>query len=166
MKQIGFGTKILVYPMLCYLSLALPSTAQYLLPDYRSAPEHGSHRLEPGFIPDPYSVNVVIGGEVSARTSIGGPSCRGFISVEPDIKLHWNASEPKPLTIKVDSDHDTTLVIKDPWSNWLCDDDSGLFLNAKIALTDAKPGRYDVWVGSISKESRGSAVVQISEIDY
>ncbi len=108
---------------------------------------YGSGSLSGGFTT---SVSVVSGGAIDA--SVVGPNCRGFISTASDYTLNFTTFVGGPglvpLVISTSSGSDTTLVVYGPNGNWMCDDDSGPGLNARIQLNNPAPGAYKIWVGS------------------
>jgi hypothetical protein len=138
--------------------LAGPSMAQ----DWQASPTYGSVRLNTGFTPDPYQVDLTAGGSIDVSRSLGG-SCRGFVANAPDFDLYFQGGSSLPLAISVSSQSDTTLVINDPAGNWYCDDDSGGGLNPSIVFNNPQSGLYDIWVGTYGS-SLAPATLAISEL--
>jgi hypothetical protein len=127
--------------LLAMASAFVPAVAQNM-----SAPANfGSFRLNSGFTPDPFVVNVVAGGSIDAG-SLGG-ACRGAISSAPDVEITYSAGS-LPLAIRTRSGSDTTLVVNGPDGRWYCDDDSGGGLNAQVFWSRPQSGVYDIWVGT------------------
>ncbi len=94
--------------------------------NWQGAPNYGNVQLAAGFTPDPFNVQVVAGGNINARQSLGS-ACAGYISENPDFDLYWTAgSTGLPLVISADSATDTTLVVRTPNGQWLCEDDGGV----------------------------------------
>lgn len=116
--------------------------------DMSANPTFGQVRLSEGFPNDPYSVELVAGGEIDASRL--GNGCVGRIARAPDYRLTYQTSGNLPLTIVAVSQGDTTLVINDPNGNWRCDDDSGGDLNPGVMFRNPQSGVYDIWVGTIS----------------
>ena len=56
-------------------------------------PNFGVMTLRPGFMPDPRSRPVVSGGNMPAQ-SLAGPSCRGYITPQPDVVLNLLGTSP------------------------------------------------------------------------
>jgi hypothetical protein len=121
-------------------------------------PTFGSVTLKAGFLPDPYTKEVVAGGPI--QTNKGG--VRAWIANAPDFKLYYTAGN-FPLTIHVDSAADTTLLINLPDGTWIADDDSGGNLNPLIKLARPQSGRYDIYVGTFNREN-ARAKLYITEL--
>jgi hypothetical protein len=135
-----------------------PATAQ----DMNADPNFGTVNLRSGFTPDPRVVSVQSGGDIDAETI--DPSCRGFISNAPDLRLYYDAGS-LPLIISVASSADTTLVINGPDGRWYCDDDGGAYgLNPMVRFDDPGSGRYEIWVGTYGSTANARARVHISEL--
>ena len=81
----------------------------------------------------------------------------------PDFKLSYTAGN-FPLTIHVESEADTTLLINLPDGTWVANDDQAPG-NLNPLLKFAKPmsGRYDIWVGTFGKEN-AKATLKITEL--
>ncbi len=135
-----------------------PASAQ----DTSADPNFGTVNLRAGFTPDPRVVPVQSGGEINAETI--DPSCRGYISDAPDVRLIYRAGS-LPLIISVDSAADTTLVVNAPDGQWYCDDDGGVIgLNPMVRFEDPESGRYEIWVGTYGSSSNERARLHISEL--
>jgi hypothetical protein len=141
---------------LAFLALNTPTST----PDHTLAPTFGEVSLVAGFTPDPYIVNVTSGGPINPGAL--GPFCDGFISDAPVVGLDFTAGTA-PLIIAATSDYDTTLVIRDPEGNWLCDDDSGGSLNPLVAIQSPVSGRYDIWVGTYGETAGQETELRITE---
>ena len=148
---------ILVALSACVLA-ALPAAAQ----DVDLRPNYGEMTLDAGFPNDPRIVNLRAGGDLSAdRIS---SDCRGYITNQPDVRLHYNAGS-LPLIISVDSNSDTTLVVNAPDGRYYCDDVGGMNgLNPSVRFNSPKSGRYEIWVGTYSSGSSQPARLHISEL--
>ena len=130
--------------------------------DYSLPATAGSVSLESGYTPDPYTAQITSGGAL--RASNVGSSCRGWIANAPDFSVSYSAGNTFDLTIGVDSNSDTTLVVNDPSGNWHCNDDGGEGLNPLLLFSNPMSGRYDIWVGSYSEGEYASSTLSISEI--
>lgn len=119
----------------------------------------GSITLNSGFTPDPYNVNVVAGGSISASNISG---CTGSISDAPDFEVTYNAGR-FPLAFRTNSGNDTTLVINGPDGRWYCDDDSAGNRNAQVIFRNPQSGVYDVWVGTYGGGT-AQATLSITEL--
>jgi hypothetical protein len=109
-------------------------------------PTYGSVTLKSGFTPDPFSKQVVAGGP--NETKLGG--VKAFVANAPDFQLNYTAGS-LPLTIHVESDADTTLLINLPDGTWVADDDSGGKLNPLLRFAQPQSGRYDIYVGTVGR---------------
>jgi hypothetical protein len=143
-------------------------------PDYSLPPAFGSVSLRTGFTPDPYVVEVLVGGELSANSALSGQNigqagdrrCRGNIAEAPDFRLQYEAGDFLPLIFRVDADFDTTLVVNGPDGTWYCDDDSGPGTQAEMRWENPQSGQYDIWVGAYSSSRNYEpAVLEISELE-
>jgi hypothetical protein len=132
--------------------------------NWQAQPTYGAVQLSPGFQPDPYSVNVVAGGPINARQALGN-ACPGFIADAPDFDLHWGSGNSGlPLVISVNSSVDTTLVVRTPGGQWLCEDDGGFnAMNPGMRIDNPRPGLYDIWVGTYAGGT-AQASLMISEL--
>jgi hypothetical protein len=142
-------------------------------PDYSLPPAFGSVSLQSGFTPDPYVVEVLVGGELSANSALSGQNigqagdrrCRGNIAEAPDFRLQYEAGSILPLIFRVDADFDTTLVVNGPDGTWYCDDDSGPGVQAALQWDRPQSGQYDIWVGAFSSSRNYEpATLEISEL--
>ena len=147
---------LLVALTACALA-ALPATAQ----DVNLRTNYGEMTLEAGFANDPRVVSLRAGGDMNADRI--GSSCRGYITNQPDYRLHYSAGS-LPLIISVDAESDTTLVVNAPDGSYYCDDDGGEGLNPSIRFDSPKSGRYEIWVGTYSSGNSQPARLYISEI--
>lgn len=105
----------------------------------------GNLRLRAGFTDDPRWISIYSGGSIDASTVASG--CVGMISRAPDVELVYDAGS-LPLTIGVEGDGDTTLVINGPDGRWHCDDDSGGNADPEYTFRNPQSGTYDIWVGA------------------
>ena len=124
-------------------------------------PTYGTVVLSAGFMPDPRVVEVQAGG--SDRASRFGGSCVGNVARRPDVRLQYSAGS-LPLIISVNSEADTTLVVRGPGGATYCDDDGGEVLNPSVRLDRPRSGTYDIWVGTYSSGSLQPAQLHISEL--
>lgn len=114
-----------------------------------AAAQSGFLSLSPGFSPNPTVLIGTGGGDRPAETvvdtdqSLTGP-CLGFISELPHENLSLQAAFSN-LEIRIESDLDTTLVMKGPDGVW-CNDDKG---SHNPAIAGAwLPGDYQIWIGA------------------
>lgn len=133
-------------------------------PNVGLQPTYGSVNLNNGFSPDPYSVSLQAGGNISASSV--GSNCRGFVAQAPDYRLYYQAGGGWPLHIFAQSGSDTTLVINDPSGQWHCNDDGYGSLNPLVSFNNPASGQYDIWVGTYSSSAGlPQATLSISELN-
>lgn len=107
--------------------------------------------IAPGFAPQPTTATGSAGGITDANTL--SADCRGNVPLSPQHTLNVTAAVPN-LSIMVNCPAgDTTLVVRTPTGQYLCNDDTeGL----NPVVTGAfQPGTYEVFVGSYSHDSTG-----------
>lgn len=104
---------------------------------------------------------VVAGGSVNMFDNQCGIEAHGYIAQAPDFSLYFDPQgNVATLDISVQGDCDTLLLINDPNTNWLFNDDSN-DLQPRIDIGDAGAGRYDIWVGTFGA-STCNAVLNVS----
>lgn len=136
------------------LDLSLPATA-------------GDYSLEAGFLPDPFQIEVMAGGSVDADENGAGDDdmyCAGMVTAAPTVELNWTG-EGGPLSLFIESDVDTTLVVNMPDGSWMCDDDGGVGFDAALEFESAPSGVYDIYVGRFSGTDTSPAVLNVSEFE-
>ncbi|WP_458527006.1 hypothetical protein [Onishia taeanensis] len=145
-------------PLMC-----LASSAQAL--NWQAAPLYETLELKSGFQPDPHQITLSAGGSTAA--SEAGPNCSGFVNGDkPDLDINFQAGQ-FPLTIYVESEADTTLVVYDAEGNWHCNDDYSTVGGTNPALQWSSPtsGNYNIWVGTYTPGEMPQSTVKISERD-
>ena len=125
-------------------AMAAPAFA---CPDWSGAPHFGQIDLWAGFMPDPYVRNITAGGSTSIH-NCGGYGWAGYVTTRPDFDLYWNGSSAQ-LTIAVNSNADTVLLVNAPDGQWYYSDDP-----AAITFSNPQQGLYDIWIGAYNG-SRG-----------
>jgi hypothetical protein len=132
-------------------------------PDVSAPARYATLSLEAGFMPDPHEIRVDAGGELDAAAANLGRDCVGWIDASrADVTLTYRAGN-FPLVFLVDSRADTTLVIRTPNGQWLCNDDfQGL--NPGVVIERPASGEYRIWVGTFDRGRPQPAVLRITEI--
>ncbi len=132
-------------------------------PDVSAPARYATLSLEAGFMPDPREIRVDAGGELDAAAANLGRDCVGWIDASrADVTLTYRAGN-FPLVFLVDSRADTTLVIRTPNGQWLCNDDfQGL--NPGVVIERPASGEYRIWVGTFDRGRPQPAVLRITEI--
>lgn len=139
--------------------IAAPAYAQRIQSNAQGI--YGTVNLVSGFTPDPHVTTVNAGGPIDVSTVSN--NCRGFISERPSFTLNFRKGD-MPLYVGVVADDDTTLVIRSPNGQWMCDDDSGDDLNPVVSWSNPRNGRYQIWVGRFGSADTAPASLYISEI--
>lgn len=117
--------------------------------------------LTAGFTPDPFTTVLAAGG-VQDASSVD-PACYGNIAAQPDFVLNYTAGD-WPLRVFVTSDTDTTLLMRTPSGEVLCNDDAD-GLNPAIALQSPQSGLYEVFIGTYDASGGNpNATLAITEI--
>ncbi|OLF71376.1 hypothetical protein AWH62_12560 [Maricaulis sp. W15] len=132
--------------------------------DYSLPSQSGSVSLDAGFVPDPYNVDVMAGGDTDVYEAVG-ESCRGWADSAPDFDLNYQAGD-FDLYLSATSDSDATLIVNAPDGSWHCDDDSAGELNPGLVFDEPMSGRYDIWVGTYGEYDAGPATLHISELGF
>lgn len=122
-------------------------------------PTYGTVELDAGFIPDPFTMDILAGGE----EDISWLGYFGNVADAPDLSLFYEAGV-LPLTIYVeDAETDTVLLINDPTGEWHYNDDTN-GVNPSITFSRPESGRYDIWIGTFFSGSLADSVLAITEI--
>ena len=111
----------------------------------------------------PFTTTLVAGGELEAfNVELDNPHCTGFISGAPAFAFVWDGTGDE-VTLLFEAAADTTLLVRDPAGNYLCNDDSrgATNLNPAQSLTPTA-GRYLVWVGSFAPNTATEGVLTIA----
>lgn len=120
---------------------------------------YGEIRLNAGFTPDPYRVNLTAGGSIDAYSDTNLPAaCVGDVSNAPDFEVTYSAGS-LPLVFRTRSSTDTTLIINGPDGRWYCDDDSYGDGDAEVRFNRPSSGTYDVWIGTYNGGTAPAALL-------
>lgn len=123
------------------------ASAQPTTPAWTATPTYGTVTLSSGFTPDPSVHDIRAGG--SDRAAQAG--CSGYIHADaPDLDLKYEADATWGLQIDATADIDVTLMVHTPGGAWVCDDDTGNGLNARLSFDRPESGYYSIWVGTYS----------------
>jgi len=131
--------KHIVTAALIATGLAAPALA---CPNWQAAPSYGQITLSAGFLPDPYVLDVTAGGDYDLAGCFDGWT--GSVASTPDYDLVWSGSSSQ-LTIGVDSEADTVLLINAPDGQWYYSGDA-----SGLTFSNPQQGLYDIWVGANS----------------
>lgn len=142
--------------------LLLGSSMAVMAQNYQASGVYADLNLSAGFMPDPQVIHLDAGGYFDARSL--GSDCVGYINPDaPDATLTFNRPR-QPLNIYAIAEADTTLVVRAPNGDWLCNDDSYGY-NPLVEISKPAPGRYAIWVGLYSLEEFQPARLLISELN-
>ena len=122
----------------------------------------GSVNLEAGFQPDPYIVTLISGGDVDVSTLKLGAVCAGFVTTAPDFNIE-RAGQSNVLRIFFAGDGDTTLIVRDPASNFTCNDDFDA-ADPLVEFSNPMEGTYNIWVGSYTQGDFVPGYLMFSEL--
>lgn len=125
----------------------------------------GSVTLSAGFEPDPYSRELIGGGEIGGL-SILGDGCSGYVADSPDFHLTWTGSSPQlRIFFTRYESGDPTLLVRLPDGSWACGDDTSGTLDPMVVVTRPLPGEYLIWVGSYDPNEYTGGLLHITELD-
>jgi hypothetical protein len=136
--------------------------------DFTLAPTFGEVELSPGFTPDPFTVDLLSGGVVDVEALDLGVDCVGYAASAPDFNLYLSDDSGNlRIFFVADGGEDATLIINDPYVDWVCNDDApGDTLDPMIEFEDASSGWYAIWIGSYSSDEAIVGTLYITEMDY
>lgn len=96
---------------------------------------------------------VVAGGQVNLFQNACDTQAHGYVAQAPDFSLYFDPQgQVSTLDISVQAGCDSLLLINDPGTNWIFNDDAA-DLNPRITIGDAAAGRYDIWVGTFGQNT-------------
>ena len=98
----------------------------------------------------------VIAGSVAASGL--GPSCTGFLTSSPQLRLVTRS--PRHVTISATSSTDLTMLARGPSGDMVCVDDSDGSANPSLSA-DIAAGTTTLWIGSFAR-TRASFRVQVA----
>lgn len=142
--------------------LAAPAYAQNL--NTSATGTYGQTQLRAGFEPDPFTVSVLGGGAIDISTV--NDACIGFVAARASYSVRYtaNTSEFPTLYIGATSDADTTIAVRTPNGQWVCNDDSN-GLDPMVAIEQPRNGRYQIWVGRYGAANENAqAQIFVSEV--
>jgi hypothetical protein len=121
----------------------------------------GRGQLNGGFMPDPFMVQIVSGGNMQAASV--GNGCRGWVTNQPDYILNY-FSPASFLRFYFVGGGDTTLVVNDAAGQWRCNDDSWGSLNPTVDIAGPPQGQYDIWIGSYRSGENVRGTLHVTEL--
>ena len=109
------------------------------------------------------------GGSVNVGALDLGPSCFGYATRPPDLRLFWSGNSLRGsirILFQSDEGEDTILIVNSFSGDWLCNDDaSGLDPAIDIPDPSGVSGRLELWVASYSSGEYVSGMLYITELD-
>lgn len=136
-----------------------------MLPVWAQSANFGTVELVPGFGSERlqgFTQGSVSLASIANRDSAGN-LCVGFADSTPDHVLVLQRNLPR-LNLQVNSNSDTTLLVRGPGNSIRCGDDiSRTNLNAAVQDTDWRAGEYQVWVGSFEADTRIDYTLTLEE---
>jgi hypothetical protein len=124
-----------------------------------TAPASDSSTKRAGFTPQPISSSLTSGGSIDAAT-LGG-SCAGMVTSAPNYAFTYTAGMPL-LFMRVRSQGDTTLVVRNPNGAWGCSDDYN-GLNPALRWDSPQSGTYYIWVGAVGAPAQATLYITETE---
>lgn len=143
--------------------IAAPAYAQSI--NTGATGTYGQTQLRAGFEPDPFTVSVLGGGPIES-TSVNAECYAGFLPQRASYTLRYtaNVAEFPTLYVGAVSDADTTIAVRTPNGQWVCNDDAS-GLNPMVAIENPRNGRYQIYVGRFGAANEtAQAMMFISEI--
>lgn len=136
------------------------SSASFDQLDVFEDPYYGDVHLESGFMPDPYIKTITAGGSVD----LSQYGHTGYSGRKPDIDFYFTPSgnTGEKLTISVQSETDTILLINGPEETWYFSDDAD-GTNPAIIFSNPNGGLYSIFVGTFDSGT-AEAELMISEL--
>lgn len=110
---------------------------------------------------DRVSATTTLRGSIAGtlRASEVAPSCRGYLTAAPQLRLVTRT--PRRVSITATSSSDLTMLARGPNGDVVCADDSNGSINPTIEA-DIAAGETTVWIGSYGGSSRASFRVQVT----
>ena len=105
--------------------------------------------------------DLLAGGSFDAAELFGG-MCGGFVAQNPDF-LATVTGGGFDVEMTVRSSEDTTLAVRTPSGEVLCDDDTGGDFNPLVTVAGAQPGVYEVWLGTYGSVGNAPATLAIRD---
>lgn len=113
---------------------------------------------------DDVTVEVTADGDLPVPEMLTNDAlCSGLVSLTPNYAFDWSG-ETETLSLFVEADGDTTLLVRTPDGSLLCSDDASAdTLNPLVVISEPSDGRYLVWVGRINPTEPIGGVLTITE---
>jgi hypothetical protein len=103
----------------------------------------------------------IVATEIAGNESTTTGSCSGFVSKQANYTLVLT-NFVEFLKISVNSEQDTTLIVKGPGGVWCNDDDNSQ--NPAI-FGQWQVGTYSIWIGSYSRDTPYTYTLEIDRDD-
>jgi len=138
--------------------------------DFSLEPTFGEVELAANFSSDPYTVDLTSGGVIDVDLMDLDTSCTGYAAQAPDFRFTLSESltgELRIFFVAAEEDADTTLIVSDPFGEWVCNDDADAdTYDPMVVFTDAESGQYDLWVGSYEADAFVDGTLYITQQQY
>ncbi|MCB1405062.1 MAG: hypothetical protein KDK01_02075 [Rhodobacteraceae bacterium] len=106
----------------------------------------------------PQTYMIYAGGSLDLR-QCGTISGVGYLTAAPTFSIAYqDLGMGRDLTMRVESDCDTTLLVNSASGEWMFNDDD-TSMNPGLRLSAAPSGRYDVWVGTYSQQACQASLI-------
>lgn len=152
----------LIFKKLCWVIL-LGTIFNFTDESVLAQANHNEITINQNTITEPLTIEGISGGAIAAEeitqtenTATG--YCDGYVSRQPNHFLELE-SFLEFLRLEVESQADTTILVKGPGGVW-CNDDAAT-ANPMIE-GQWQPGLYQVWVGSYQADSNNNYQIKIT----
>ncbi len=152
-----------------WMSWSLPLLSLMMAgPAIANSANFASLQLSPGFSPSPQTVKGYAKGAIALHRIVGERDmqknlCLGYGSSSPDHMLVLKRRFTK-LKLQVNSQRDTTLLIKGPGNRLYCLDDSEKGKDAGWISDQLPAGKYSIWVGAFERGQQFRYTVTVEEL--
>ncbi|MHA7879986.1 MAG: hypothetical protein ACX931_09360 [Saccharospirillum sp.] len=130
------------------ISLGVAGSAWASCPDFTGSPHYSDLNYDTDALWEEKTHALTAGGNTDLR-GCSRFSGVGHVSTNPDFNFHLSSNvQDRMVRIKASAPKcDTVILVNAPDGRWeFNDDDDGQ--DPAVRFYDARPGRYDIWVGT------------------
>jgi len=125
---------------------------------YGNDSQYISRNSEQLYLEESFQVTGRGEANISDCTSLGNS---GYIPSSPSLVLSFDNYQNRELEVSTNISCDAVLVIREPNSNFLYNDDGGSGTQSSIRIASPETGDYQIWVGTYSSNSNCSGSVSL-----
>lgn len=129
--------------------------------DPTAEPNFGQYPIEQGFLPDPFIITALSGGDIDASAA-GVGDCNGFVTAQPDVKIDYTGAG-EGIRFFFVGNGDATLIVADPSGAYICNDDGAAGLDPVVDIAAPAEGTYSIWIGSFNAEEFVDGYLMVTE---